>query len=109
MAMAKLLFYEIEVEDVGSWRRFDIEIFRFALAGTSGVLYNAPQPDRVDAEIAAFLKWLTQNHKLPAPVVAAIAHLWFESIHLFSDGNRRIGRAVIEHVFAKTKALPFSF
>ena len=105
----RLLFYGIEVVDVGTWRRFDIEIVRSAVAGDNDVLYKAPPTDRVNAEMAVFLKWLTQDHKLPTPVLAAIAHLWFESIHPFSDGNGRIGRAVIEHVFAKTQALPFSF
>lgn len=105
----KLLFYGIEAEDVGIWRRFDIEIVRSAAAGNSEVLYKAPPPDRVDAEMAVFLNWLAKDQRLPTPVTAAIAHLWFESIHPFSDGNGRIGRAVIEHVFAKTKALPFSF
>jgi Fic family protein len=105
----RLLFYGIEVEDVGAWRRFDIEIVRSAAAGSGEVLYKAPPPDQVDAEMAVFLKWIARDHRLPAPIAAAIAHLWFESIHPFSDGNGRIGRAVIEHVFAKTKALPFSF
>ena len=50
---------------------------------------------------------MRKDQKHPTPIVAAITHLWFESIHPFSDGNGRIGRAIIEHVFAKTKALPF--
>ena len=42
-------------------------------------------------------------------IVAAIAHLWFESVHPFSGGNSRVGRAVIEYLFASgSKALPFS-
>ena len=105
----RLLYFGIEAEDVGIWRRFDIEIVRSAVAGNSDILYRAPPPDRVDAEMAVFLDWLAKDHRLPTPVTAAIAHLWFESIHPFSDGNGRIGRAVIEYVFAKTKALPFSF
>jgi Fic family protein len=104
----KLLFFGIDAEDVGDWRRFDIEIVRSAAAGTSEVLYKAPPPERVDAEMAVFLNWIAQDRRLPTPVKAAMAHLWFESIHPFSDGNGRIGRAVIEHVFAKTRALPFS-
>lgn len=105
----RLLFYGIEVEDCGRWRQFDIEIVRSAVAGDTRVLYKAPPPHRVEAEMAALLDWLARSHIAPTPVVAAIAHLWFESIHPFSDGNGRIGRAVIEHVFARTKALPFSF
>ena len=105
----RLLFYGIEVEDPGTWRRFQIDIVRSAAAGSNEILYKAPPPDRVGAEMAVFLKWLAQEHKHPVPIMAAIAHLWFESIHPFSDGNGRIGRAIIEHVFAKTKALPFSF
>jgi Fic family protein len=105
----RLLFYGIEIEDIGTWRGFGIDIVRSAAAGNSHILYKAPPPDRVDAEMRVFLNWLAQEHKHPTPITAAIAHLWFESIHPFSDGNGRIGRAIIEHVFAKAKALPFSF
>ena len=37
----------------------------------------------------------------PAPVRAAVAHLYFESIHPFEDGNGRIGRAVSEKALAQ--------
>lgn len=105
----QLLFYGLEVEDPGRWRRFDIEIVRSATAGRPEVLYKAPPPERLEAEMAALLTWLEDPPPMPPPVLAAIAHLWFESIHPFSDGNGRIGRAVIEHVFARTRPLPFSF
>lgn len=32
---------------------------------------------------------------------AAIAHLWFESIHPFEDGNGRMGRAIIDMALAQ--------
>ena len=46
--------------------------------------------------------------RLPVPVRVALSHLWFESTHRYSDGNGRIGRAIVEHVFAGKAALPFS-
>lgn len=107
-AWHRLLFTGMEIEDLGRWRSFEMEIVRSAAAGSRDVLYTAPPPERVEAEMAQFLAWLEQDQGLPVAVKAALAHLWFESIHPFSDGNGRLGRALIEHVFARSKALPFS-
>jgi Fic family protein len=106
----RLLFAGIEVEDLGQWRRHDIEIVRSATAGAgqSDVLFRAPPPERLATEMAQFLGWLNAPATTVLPVRAALAHLWFETIHPFSDGNGRIGRALIEHVFAQHSALPFS-
>ncbi|MGB0901452.1 Fic family protein [Halocynthiibacter sp.] len=104
----RLLFFGIEVEDPGQWRRFDIDIVRSAVAGSDDVLYKAPPPDRVALEMEQFLDWLNTDRAMSAPVKAAIGHLWFESVHPFSDGNGRIGRALIEYTFAGVRALPFS-
>ncbi len=104
----RLLFAGVEIEDRGRWRSFALEIVRSASAGPGEVLYTAPPPERLAAEMAVFLDWLARPIEMPLPVTAAIAHLWFESIHPFSDGNGRIGRALIEHVFAQSRALPFS-
>ncbi len=105
----RLLFFGIEVEDLGRWRRFDLEIVRSAVAGSNDVLYKAPPPERLEQEMTVFLTWLAQDQEAPVPIKAALAHLWFESIHPFSDGNGRIGRALIEFVFAQKGALSFSF
>lgn len=104
----RLLFFGIEIEDPGQWRSFDIEIVKSANAGTSEVLYKAPPPENLPAEMTAFLAWLSVPATRPTAITAALAHLWFESIHPFSDGNGRIGRAIIEHIFARQRALPFS-
>lgn len=104
----QLLFTGIEVEDRGHWRRHDIEIVRSATAGQGEVLFRAPPPDLLDTEMTRFLAWLNAGPDMPLAIRAAIAHLWFETIHPFSDGNGRIGRAIIEHVFATGRALPFS-
>ncbi len=89
------------------WRKFDIVCT--PAAGSNDILYKAPPPERFDAEMSAFVDWLNDKSEMPTPIVAAIAHLWFESIHPFSDGNGRIGGAVIEYVFAsRSRPLPFS-
>lgn len=102
-----LLFQRTEIEEMGRWRSFEMEIVKSANAGDQEVLYTAVPPDRVADEMTTFFAGIGQAG-LPTPVRAAIAHLWFESIHPYSDGNGRIGRAIVEHIFAKTAALPFS-
>lgn len=73
--------------------------------------YEAPPSYRVPKEMDAFISWF--NRTSPASVDplnpiarAGIAHLWFESIHPFEDGNGRIGRALAEKILAQGRKKP---
>ena len=71
------------------------------------VHYEAPPTERVPGEMAAFVAWFNGTapageNPLPAITRAGIAHLWFESIHPFEDGNGRIGRAIAEKALAQS-------
>ncbi|MCY4152465.1 MAG: Fic family protein [Aestuariivita sp.] len=55
-----------------------------------------PPPDKLMACLDQFEKFLhDETIQLPAPVKAALAHLQFETIHSFLDGNGRLGRLLI--------------
>ncbi len=65
------------------------------------VHFEAPPSATVPAEMAAFSQWFNATNPkgaqpLPALARAGLAHLYFESIHPFEDGNGRIGRAIAE-------------
>ena len=61
------------------------------------VHYEAPPSARLPLEMRQFLSWFDDSLKsLPALARSAIAHLYFESLHPFEDGNGRIGRALSE-------------
>ena len=70
--------------------------------GKRRVHFEAPPSDRVEKEMKAFVKWFKQTapggcHDLKAaPLRAAIAHLYFLTIHPYDDGNGRVGRAIAE-------------
>jgi Fic family protein len=54
-----------------------------------------PPADAVPAALAALEKWLHREDPLPSLVRAGLAHVQFETIHPFLDGNGRIGRLLI--------------
>lgn len=54
-----------------------------------------PPPEDVPALMAQLDKWLYSDDALPPLVRAGLAHVQFETIHPFLDGNGRIGRLLI--------------
>jgi Fic family protein len=75
------------------------------------VHFEAPPARQVSSEMREFIAWFQRTgqngeEKLPALTRAGIAHLYFESIHPFEDGNGRIGRAIAEKSFAQSLGQP---
>lgn len=75
------------------------------------VHFEAPPSDRMAEEMDAFIAWF--NHSAPNGVCplsaltrAGTAHLYFECIHPFEDGNGRIGRALAEKALAQCLGQP---
>jgi Fic family protein len=75
------------------------------------VHFEAPPSPHVTSEMNRFLEWFARTRgdgqqPLPALTRAAVAHLYFESIHPFEDGNGRIGRAIAEKSLAESLGQP---
>jgi Fic family protein len=100
------------LHDVGSYRTGG-EPMR-VVSGTlhqPRIHFEAPPSSRVPKEIARFVEWFnctgpTGTEALPALTRAGIAHLYFESIHPFEDGNGRLGRAISEKAMAQSLGHP---
>jgi Fic family protein len=77
--------------------------------GRERVHYEAPAAARLDAEMAAFLDWFNADNEADWVLKAALAHLWFVSIHPFEDGNGRIARAIADMALARSEQSPQRF
>ena len=89
---------------VGGWRD-DSQSPMQVVSGPIGrhkIHYVAPTASRVQNEMGKFLKWLDGSEQQDPLLKAAIAHLWFVTIHPFEDGNGRIGRAIAEMCLARS-------
>jgi Fic family protein len=71
--------------------------------GRETVHYEAPPSAAVRAEMRGFLGWFnrTRGGPLDGLLRAGVAHVWFESIHPFEDGNGRVGRAIVDLALAQ--------
>lgn len=66
------------------------------------VHYVAPPATRLPAEMRTFLSWFNvESRAMDGLARAGIAHLWFEIIHPFEDGNGRVGRAIVDLALAQ--------
>jgi len=83
------LFYEkIDNEKAGHYRTVPVFI--------SGSQYAVSPPARIESDMKKFVKWFNDNeHRLPTPEFAALAHQKFVFIHPFIDGNGRVARLIL--------------
>ncbi len=90
--------YKITVAD---WRKAPMQVVSGAM-GKEKVHYEAPGPELVAQEMNRFLYWFENEDALDPVLKAAIAHLWFVTIHPFDDGNGRITRAITDMLLARS-------
>ena len=71
--------------------------------GRERVHYQAPPAERAPHEMEVFLRWFNGDAFLDPVLRAALAHLWFVTIHPFEDGNGRIARAIADMALARSE------
>ncbi len=88
---------------VGGWRTIDAGPMQVVSGpiGKEKVHFVAPDADRLEKEMHAFLKWFGNGEYIDPVIKAGIAHFWFVTIHPFEDGNGRIARAIGDIALAR--------
>jgi Fic family protein len=71
--------------------------------GRERVHFEAPGTDRLEGEMQRFLGWFNDDTTTEPVLKAALAHLWFVTIHPFDDGNGRIARAIADMSLARSE------
>jgi Fic family protein len=78
--------------------------------GKQRIHFEAPPADRVEAEMSRFLEWWQASPgALDGVLRAAVAHIWFVTIHPFEDGNGRIARAITDMALAQDERIAARF
>ena len=77
--------------------------------GREKVHYEAPASEDVPAMMDEFLAWINDQQDIDPILKAAIAHLWFVTIHPFDDGNGRLTRTITDMLLAKADGMPHRF
>ena len=112
----KLALGDDEDPRVGMWRKNKRPLYVISGAvGHEEIHFEAPPQERVPTEMETFIAWYNEathqkQHPERAFLSSAIAHLYFETIHPYFDGNGRVGRALAEAALCRQLgfALPFS-
>lgn len=107
----RILFEGTYLENIGEYRN-SLEPMQ-VVSGTYGkeiIHYEAPPSELIENEMNRFVEWYNNfntNNEIKLIVIkSAIAHLYFESLHPFEDGNGRIGRALVEKCISELVGKP---
>jgi len=77
--------------------------------GRERIHFEAPGAPRLKSEMRRFLKWFNDKESIDPVLKAAVAHLWFVTVHPFEDGNGRIARAIADMALARSEGTPRRF
>ncbi len=97
---------------VGAWRDNKPDDPMQVVSGAMGkerVHFQAPASGVLDHEMNQFMNWFNSSHEVHPILKAAIAHLWFVTIHPFDDGNGRIARTIADMQLARADGTPQRF
>jgi Fic family protein len=89
---------------IGDYRKDDkgpMQVVSGAL-GFERVHFEAPHADRLENEMTLFLDWFNGEQDIDLVEKAAVAHLWFITLHPFDDGNGRIARALTDLLLSQS-------
>jgi Fic family protein len=78
-------------------------VIRDAVSG--GIVYMPPEAGDVPELMSALFEWISAQlagHELPVPIVAAITHYQYATIHPYYDGNGRTVRLLATLVLHRT-------
>jgi Fic family protein len=90
----------------GGWRDDStgpMEVISGAI-GKERIHFEAPAAARLDHEMSLFLHWFDASSTADPVLRAALAHLWFVTVHPFDDGNGRIARAIADMALAQSES-----
>lgn len=77
--------------------------------GRQVVHYQAPPAERLDAEVARFLRWFESPSSESPLIRAGLAHFWFVTLHPFEDGNGRVSRAIGDMALSRYDQLQYRY
>jgi Fic family protein len=87
--------------DPGKFRDYDNMVIASGINTLKEKIhYQAVPAAQIDKNINVFLEYCNYSKEHPL-IKSAVAHLWFESIHPYGDGNGRMGRVIANHILSK--------
>jgi Fic family protein len=96
---------------VGAWRSEKCDPMQVVSGpmGRERIHYEAPKAALLADEMKVFIGWFNDTQGIDPVLKAAMAHLWFVTIHPFEDGNGRIARAIADMALARSEGSPQRF
>lgn len=106
----KMLMENNERIHAGVWRKLNepMQVISGSVSSPT-VHFEAPPSNRVPEEMKLFVDWYNSAAINNPLIKSAVAHIYFESIHPFEDGNGRVGRAIAEKALSQGLNSPVLF